>query len=44
MGWDTISSLPTWLGVALLIYWAAIVVVMLNDGRDPTKRLHGCCS
>ncbi|MCG2808519.1 MAG: cardiolipin synthase [Coriobacteriia bacterium] len=39
MGWDTISSLPTWLGVALLIYWAAIVVVMLNDGRDPTKTL-----
>lgn len=39
MGWGLFDSLPLLIGEALLVYWAIILVVLINDGRDPTKTL-----
>ncbi len=39
MGFGAFDSLPVILGELLLIYWAIILVVLINDGRDPTKTL-----
>ncbi len=39
MGWDTLSALPVGIAILLVLYWLAIVVVMINDGRDSAKTL-----
>lgn len=39
MGWDTLSALPIEITILLVLYWLAIVIVMINDGREPSKTL-----
>ena len=39
-GWTVfLGSLPALLSVAVLLYWIVIVIVLINDGRDPTRTL-----
>ena len=38
MGWQYLSSVPI-LGGLLVLYWIAILIIMINDGREPTKTL-----
>lgn len=36
MSWAGITSMPAILAAVLLVYWIVILVVLINDGRDPT--------
>jgi len=36
MTWGVFDSLPLIVSAVLLAYWIVIVVVLINDGRDPT--------
>lgn len=39
MGWGVFDWLPVLAAALLLAYWAAILVVLVIDGRDPTRTL-----
>jgi len=39
LGWHLFVTLPAILSLALLLYWIVIVIVLINDGRDPTRTL-----
>lgn len=39
MEWQFVESWPTVLVVAFFLYWFTVLVVLVNDQRDPTKTL-----
>ena len=39
MEWRFVESWPTLLVVAFFLYWLTVLVVLVNDQRDPTKTL-----
>ena len=39
MEWQFVENWPALLGAAFFLYWLTVLVVLVNDQRDPTKTL-----
>lgn len=39
MEWHIVENWPAYLGIAFFLYWLMVLVVLINDQRNPTKTL-----